>query len=88
MHHFNRGRAKKLLSRASDAQPLLYITVSLQQRERARLGPKRNALAKPRSLVVYFFLEFRLASKDNLQQFLRGSLQICQQPNLLEHLGG
>ena len=55
--------------------------------ELARFGAQRDALPElPELRLVELLFEFGLARENDLQQLFRGSLQIRQQPDFLEHL--
>ena len=88
MDRLDRLRTEDLFSIATgDTQPFEDVSAGLFGRERKRLGPDSDALAKlPKLSLVQPLFEFRLAGKHNLQELFGGSLQIRQQAHLFERL--
>ena len=88
VHHRHRFRAEDIgIFGSRDSHALLNISVGFLERERARLGAQRDALPELAQLrLVQFLFEFGLPGENDLQQLFRGSLQVRQQSDFLEHL--
>src|SRR3974390_2065887 len=75
--------------RAGDMQPSFDVTPSFFGFQRFQLAAKRDALLQLSQLHrIELLVQLGLANKQDLQQFLFSCLQVRQQTNLLEHIGG
>ena len=83
-----RGR-EYFLGGAGDPQPVAHIALSFLARQGLQVISAGDSLRQLAQIgAVQQFAKFRLPDQNDLQQLLRGGLQIGQQPDLLQHLGG
>src|SRR5690349_2057881 len=72
---------------AGDTEAFFDVTAGFRGRELAGFIAQRNSLPKlPEPRIPKLQLQLRLASQNDLQQLLTGSLQVCKQPNFLQQL--
>ncbi len=72
---------------AGDSQSFENIAGRLFRSEGKRLRPERNALPELAKVsLVQLLFDLRLAGQHDLEQFVRGSLQIRQQPDFFQRL--
>jgi hypothetical protein len=71
---------------AGNAKALHDVSADFISGERIGFAAQHDALPElPQLGQLEFFLKLGLAREDDLQQLVRGSLEIGQQPNLFEH---
>jgi hypothetical protein len=68
-----------------DSEPLKDIAIGFFEGERKCPAANGDALAKlPELVALEHYFKLGLTSKDNLQQFLTGRLEIQEQPDLFQ----
>ena len=80
---------KYIAGSAGHPQPVAYITLGFLARQRFQMVSAGDPLRQLTQLgAVQQFAQLRLPDQNDLQELLRRSLKIGEQPDLLQHLGG
>ena len=89
MHLDQRRRRENLLGGAGNPQPMPHIALGFLARQRFQVISAGDPLRQLAQIgAVEQFAQLRLSDQNDLQQLLRGRLQIGQQAHLLQHLDG